>query len=188
MQQLAMPGTYADVGTWRPGPLLSDEAYTPGHVLGFVEALAPIDTDPCWSPLSAVSPQAYGWTVGHNGLEREWWGHVFCNPPFSEPYEWSKRCKDHAGELGIGPASLLLTNECTTAWARMLAQFGSAWRPIGCFFIDIETRVEFDRPFAGKGPGNRGCNRLYLLGHTLQRVIVANALYPIGRIQRLGGI
>jgi hypothetical protein len=190
--QTSLPGTYVDVGSWRPSSTLTDESYTPQWFLDFVEEIAPIDTDPCWSPMSLVRPQCWAWTHQQRGETRQWFGHAFANPGYSSPDAIIERCIEHAGKR-IGPATLLLRLDPSTGWAQRLANFGRTMRRINndwpCFFVDPVRRINFHQPFKKKkGSGNDGCNRCYILGHDPNNVLRANKLHQVGDLQILGGI
>ena len=52
-----------------------------------IDALGPFDLDVCATPENAKAPKFY--TEADNGLRRAWPGRVWCNPPFSQMFEWA---------------------------------------------------------------------------------------------------
>lgn len=81
----------------------TDEWYTPEWVfraLGFE-----FDLDPCSPgvPPSNVWAKTH-WTKDDNGLGREWFGHVWLNPPFSSRQDWYRKLAAHNDGIALGPA------------------------------------------------------------------------------------
>ncbi len=126
-----------DRGDWTPGKA-SDECYTPPWLLDLAEQAlgGPIDTDPAWSPLSAVRPRAQGWTHVDGGQDRPWLGRVFCNPPYSDPGAFIRRARDHDG-----PAVLLVKLDPSTRW------FAEALDG-GAVLVLLRNRVRFVGEYA----------------------------------------
>lgn len=78
-------------------PVSDSEVWlTPPHVLA---ALGQFDLDPC----ACMEPRPWPTAAQHytrddDGLKREWFGRVFCNPPYGGPSiigPWVKRMADH---------------------------------------------------------------------------------------------
>lgn len=118
---------------------------TPPHI---IEALGPFDLDPCAAPDPRPWPTAVEhWT--ELGLMREWFGRVWCNPPYG-PFagDWLKQCADH------GNAIALVFARTETA-----SFFRNVWeRADGILFL--RGRLTFLRPDGSKprgdGSGNSG--------------------------------
>ncbi len=70
----------------------TDEWYTPDPL---VRALGPFNLDPATSLQRGrqLAPEYY--TVAEDGLEREWFGRVWLNPPFSRIHPWVERMREH---------------------------------------------------------------------------------------------
>jgi len=74
-----------------------DEWYTPKW---FVEALGNFDLDP-------AAPRRDHWTATHSytreddGLALPWYGRVFLNPPYSDPYPWVERLVEHGNAIAL---------------------------------------------------------------------------------------
>lgn len=85
-----------------------DEWLTPPHV---IKACGEFDLDPC-SPI--VRPWATAknhFTIVDNGLRKEWFGRVWCNPPYGElAGQFLKKCARHGNAIG------LVFTRCETEW------------------------------------------------------------------------
>lgn len=131
------------------------EWYTPRE---FIEAAAAvmggIDLDPasCDEAQETVQAGTY-YTEEDNGLEKEWSGRVFLNPPFAHPTVKFFADKLLASfEASTVPQAVFLSNACTdTGWWQALARNG-----VTCF---PEGRIKF------KGPHDQGQSPT--LGQTL---------------------
>jgi hypothetical protein len=73
------------------------EWLTPKFITDFFD----FDLDPC-------SPKIRPWDTAKNhyfekGLEQEWSGLVFCNPPYGpkEPFKWLKKCHEHKNCIAL---------------------------------------------------------------------------------------
>jgi hypothetical protein len=91
------PGTGA--GTWLTPPAL-------------IEALGSFDLDPCAGPVPRPWPTAFHHiALPENGLDAEWFGRVWLNPPYSvQAVKWLRRMVNH----GVGTALVHARTE--TAW------------------------------------------------------------------------
>ena len=67
----------------------SDAWYTPAWVLELVSRQWPegIDLDPAWHPACLVKARKT-YTLKDNGLDHDWNGNVWNNPPYSDPKPW----------------------------------------------------------------------------------------------------
>ena len=102
-----------------------DEWFTPS---AFVQALGAFDLDPCAGPMAHA---AENWTEG--GLEKEWRGRVWLNPPFSNIQPWIKKLQAH------GNGIVLIQARVKTRWVlNLIADAGAILLPTG--------RVYFTRP------------------------------------------
>ena len=78
----------------------TDDWYTPPSVL---DRLPKFDLDPC-VPLVGPSPwqrvdSTFDATT--DGLSRDWWGHVWVNPPYSNPGPWIERLAEHGDGIAL---------------------------------------------------------------------------------------
>ena len=119
------------------GDYTSDDWYTPREIVAWADdVLGGIDTDPAWSPNSHVRPRVVA-VDGRkaDGLAAEWVGSVWCNPPYSDPEPWIKRCALHPE-----PALMLIKfDPSTAAWGRWIWPYASA-------VVVYGRRVKFERP------------------------------------------
>lgn len=89
----------------------SNEHYTPEWV---TRPLGPFDLDPCAGPVSSIAKVNYR-LPDQNGLELEWRGFVWCNPPFNQKMQWFGCMKAHGNGL------LLLTDATSSPWFSSIA-------------------------------------------------------------------
>ena len=81
---------------------VSDEHYTPKWIF---ETLAiTFDLDPC-SPgkNKCHTPATVHYSYPQNGLELEWRGRVWMNPPYSNPTPWVKKFIEHKNGIALLP-------------------------------------------------------------------------------------
>lgn len=77
-----------------------DEHYTPAWVF---EALnVPFDLDVC-SPEGGRNIAPKYFTEADNGLEQEWYGNVWMNPPYSTPTPWVDKFLAHGKGIALLP-------------------------------------------------------------------------------------
>lgn len=74
----------------------SDEWATPPEI---VKALGKFDLDPCATERSAKAPTFF--TKEQDGLKRDWFGRVWCNPPYSQPalYRFCEKMAEHGNGI-----------------------------------------------------------------------------------------
>lgn len=66
-----------------------------------------------------------------NGLEIEWWnkGHIYVNPPYSEPHKWVDKALDELFIANMNGKSyicvMLLKHDSSTRWFRRLHEAGA---------------------------------------------------------------
>ncbi len=67
-----------------------------------VKKLGEFDLDPC-SPENAPFLHAkFNFTIKDNGLKKEWFGRVFCNPPYGEGIHfWLSKLKQHGNGVAL---------------------------------------------------------------------------------------
>jgi hypothetical protein len=81
-----------------------DEYYTPKWV--FDKLGLDFDLDPC-SPgkHKSNSPATVHYSHPQNGLELEWRGRIWMNPPYSKPSPWVEKFIEHGNGLALLPLS-----------------------------------------------------------------------------------
>jgi phage N-6-adenine-methyltransferase len=81
-----------------------DDWQTP---IEYVEALGVFDLDPCANTSAPTRCAKRGFTVEDNGLEQEWEGRVWCNPPYGADAKlWLSRLADHGDGIALVPPRL----------------------------------------------------------------------------------
>jgi hypothetical protein len=68
-----------------------------------VKKLGEFDLDPC-SPVNAPFLHAkHNYTIEDNGLNKEWFGRVFCNPPYGKDTTplWLAKLKKHGNGIAL---------------------------------------------------------------------------------------
>lgn len=67
-----------------------------------VKRLGEFDLDPC-SPVSPPFLHArVNYTVEDNGLKKEWFGRVYCNPPYGKDLHlWLEKLKQHGNGIAL---------------------------------------------------------------------------------------
>lgn len=69
----------------------SDEWSTPDSLFNVLDAEFHFTLDPCSSDLNFKCFNHF--TIFDDGLKQDWSGNVvFCNPPYSNIYDWAKKC------------------------------------------------------------------------------------------------
>jgi phage N-6-adenine-methyltransferase len=103
-------GRDVDVDTW----------LTPRWIL---DRLGAFDLDPC-AALECrdwVCPESF--TKADDGLEREWRGRVFMNPPFSQTARWLERHAIHANGISLVPSTVEAAVWRSHVWPKARAIF-----------------------------------------------------------------
>ncbi len=120
----------------------NDEWLTPPHI---IEALGVFDLDPC-SPIDRPwATAANHYTLEDNGLNKDWAGRVWCNPPYGlEAAKWLSRLADH----GRGIALIFARTE-----TRMF--FKEVW-PKASAVLFIEGRLYFHYVDGSRAKANSG--------------------------------
>jgi len=108
----------------------NNEWYTPFELLESVRVvMGSIDTDPASSELANTVVKADTfYTIEDNGLDKEWHGNVFMNPPYSTdliPAFVNKLIAEYGNEH-IKEAIILVNNATETKWFQSLVRIASA--------------------------------------------------------------
>lgn len=123
--------TLPGIGSHHSSRRLSDEWLTPPHILA---GLGAFDLDPC-APVRRPWPTAaQHFTVEDDGLEEEWEGRVWLNPPYSTLEPWMARLAEH------GDGIALVFARCETRW-----WFEHVW-PHASALLFLAGRLTFHRP------------------------------------------
>lgn len=118
------------------------EHYTPSHIIDLVlDVMGGIDLDPCSnSKVNPNVPAAVHYTPAENGLQQEWCGSVYMNPPYGrEIGEWvEKLCNDFVNGK-VTEAIALVPARVDTAWWNKLTSTERTY-PLVCF---VKGRLVF---------------------------------------------
>jgi DNA N-6-adenine-methyltransferase Dam len=108
-----------------------------------IAAIGPFDLDPCAADPRPWACAATNWTT--RGLEREWFGLVFLNPPYDRytVAEWVTRLAQH------GHGIALLHARTEAEW------FEPIWAHAAAILF-LADRIHFHRPDGSRHPANSG--------------------------------
>jgi hypothetical protein len=111
--------------------------------LWLLKVLGDFDLDPCAADPRPWACAATNWTT--HGLEREWFGFVFLNPPYDRytVAEWVARLAQH------GRGIALLHARCETKWFRPVWDHAAA-------ILFLANRIHYHRPDGSRHPANSG--------------------------------
>jgi hypothetical protein len=82
-----------------------NEHYTPKWVFDGLGLQFDLDVAAPIGNIGSHVPAARYFTKEDNGLEQEWSGRVWCNPPFAKATLWANKFLDHNNGVGIFPNS-----------------------------------------------------------------------------------
>lgn len=113
----------------------------------WIERLGPFDLDPCCPPNMPWRTATTMWTRDDDGLTRNWFGRVWCNPPYGPPKiiePWMRRAADNASGI-----SLIFARTETRCWFKYI------WpRAVAALFV--EGRPHFHTVDGARAKGNSG--------------------------------
>ena len=137
-----------------------NEWYTPPvYAEAAREVMQTIDLDPASSEIANTTIKAKKiMTEEDNGLEQEWEGNVWLNPPYSQPLidEFSEAVTKKYKDGEISQACILVNNATETRWFQRMLEISDAV----CF---IRGRVKFlDKQGEGTGAPLQGQAIIYL--------------------------
>lgn len=132
----------------------NDKLQTPYWVYS---ELGKIDLDPCAGIDTKIANVNYSIERGENGLELDWFGFVYCNPPFSQKELWIEKMIKHRNGI------LLLPERGSAPW------FGPLAEAAGNYWV-MGKKIDFD---GGSSSNNLG-SALFLFGNTaVNRVLTS---------------
>ena len=87
------------MGSHESTAMINDEWLTPQYI---IDAIGPFDLDPC-APIIRPWPTAEKhYTRDDDGLIQEWYGRVWCNPPYGpETGQWLRKLADHGNGIAL---------------------------------------------------------------------------------------
>lgn len=83
---------------------MSDEWYTPKWIFDGLDLTFDLDVS---SDVDGISmcPAKHKYTIKDNGLQQNWIGTVWMNPPYSKPTPWIEKFIEHADGIALVPFS-----------------------------------------------------------------------------------
>lgn len=121
--------------------------------------LGVIDLDPCAGIDTNIGLENWSIQRGENGLEKEWFGFVYCNPPFSQKELWAEKMINH------GDGILILPERGSAPWFGPLAEKAGAYWVMG-------KKINF---VGGPSSNNLG-SALFLFGDEAKRRLIESTL------------
>lgn len=130
------------IGGHQSGRMKTDDWLTPKYI---IDDLGPFELDPC-SPTNPPWPIANKfYTKIDNGLNKEWKGRVWCNPPYGlQAKKWLRKLADH----NFGTALIFARTETEMF-------FESVWPKASAIFF-IKGRLHFCNLKGTSAPANSG--------------------------------
>lgn len=130
------------IGSHQSAKMLNDEWLTPHEILS---DLGPFDLDPC-SPINRPWLIArHHFTINDNGLLQNWFGFVWCNPPYGKYTEdWLQRSASHNNGI-----VLIFARTETKMWFRYIWSHAHS-------ILFIEGRLTFYHVDGTKAKANGG--------------------------------
>lgn len=132
-----------------------------------IEKLGPFDLDPCAAP----SPRPWSTAARHielpeDGLEAEWSGHVWLNPPYSfAAWEWLAKLAEHGDGIALVFARTETAGFVSQVWEKAS----------GVLFL--YGRLYFHRPDGTRAPASSGApSCLVAYGSVAARKLAASDL------------
>lgn len=106
-----------------------------------------VDLDPCAGEKTSIGEVNFAIERGQDGLLLDWFGFVYCNPPFSQKEIWAEKMISH------GNGILLLPERGSAPW------FGALANTAGKYWV-MGKKIDFD---GGSSSNNLG-SALFLFG------------------------
>lgn len=122
----------------------NDCLQTPSWIVG---ELGVVDLDPCAAVSTSIGNTNYRLENNECGLSKNWFGFVYCNPPFSQKEEWGEKMIKH------GNGILILPERGSAPW------FGPLAEAAGCYWV-MGKKINF---VGGPSSNNLG-SCLFLFG------------------------
>ena len=87
------------IGSHQSANMKKDEWLTPPEI---IKALGEFTLDPCAPIVRPWEMAKKHFTINDNGLEKEWNGRVWCNPPYGlEASKWLKKLTEHGNGIAL---------------------------------------------------------------------------------------
>lgn len=135
-----------------------NEWYTPErYIVAARNVLGGIDLDPASSEIANETVKAARiYTIEDSGLDKQWLGKIWLNPPYSQPEitQFAEKVADEWDKGNIESAIVLTHNYTDTKWFGVLATSCSAL----CFTVG---RIAFESPIGEKASPTQGQTFFY---------------------------
>ena len=87
------------IGSHQSSKMLKDEWLTPPDI---IKSLGPFDLDPCSPKYRPWDTAELHFDIRDDGLSKEWFGRVWCNPPYGKHTGcWLKKLADHGNGIAL---------------------------------------------------------------------------------------
>ncbi len=87
------------IGSHQSANMKNDEWLTPPHILN---ALGDFDLDPCAPIIRPWNTANNHFTIETDGLKQNWFGRVWCNPPYGlEAAKWLEKLAEHGNGIAL---------------------------------------------------------------------------------------
>lgn len=153
-----------------------NEWYTPAKYVEMArDVMGTIDVDPASNAIAQKTVQAsVHYTAETNGLDKDWRGRLWMNPPYSNPevQQFTEKAVDEYLSGNVTEAVILTNNSGDTAWHHALAEASAAM----CI---TRGRIRFESPTRASNSPAMGQSFFYL-GRNVARF--AEVFSEIGRI------
>jgi hypothetical protein len=131
-----------------------NEWYTPSKYIELArDVMGEIDLDPASNAFAQRTVKAGTfYTIETNGLERDWFGRVWMNPPYTNPeiQQFTAKLVSSYSAKQVSEAIVLTNNSGDTAWHHNLGKESSAMCvPLGRIKFESQTR-ESNSPAMGQ--------------------------------------
>jgi hypothetical protein len=128
-------------GHTSPNRGATDSWITPKEI---IDALGRFDLDPCQCDPQPWTCAAAHYTIDVDGLSQDWFGRVWCNPPYSDVWRWLDRLAEH----GRGTALIFARTE-------VKGFVEQVWRKASAVMF-LHGRLFFHHPDGSRAKGNSG--------------------------------
>jgi hypothetical protein len=132
----------------------NDEWLTPP---AFLAQLGVFDLDPCAPIVRPWDTALTHYTIEDDGLSKDWFGRVWCNPPFGrEAIKWLRRMRDHGDGIALIPARTETKMFYETVWGFASAVLFVRGRPHFHYVDGARASFNSGAPIAliAYGPSN----------------------------------
>jgi phage N-6-adenine-methyltransferase len=127
--------------TWQTPSWLTD---------GIGAAIGGFDLDPCAGPDTRIAETNYSIQRGENGLQQDWFGDVWVNPPFTSKVDWVHKAISEYDDPDGADRVFLLTPDSTD----VKSWFHGDIVPTAEYVWFAEGRVKFLDPQTGEPAGS----------------------------------